>query len=399
MSRLLCYLLVLSLISAVRPRHIFSFVQRSDKSWWGWAWGAESTVSIVDRSPVVSFTSRPAAFGAEISSPILGYVIPLSSFTAPCGSLVDPPRNTGCPKLCIHGPHQPDPTEKWIALVQRGGCEFVSKVREAQRLGARAVVVGGDNPEHSGLPDTLVNMYSPDDSSDVKISATYIRYADYVELSTAIASSNTSHSGIRTLSLLITAEYSAWEWYSPIITFIIILLLPSILTFLTLLVHRVRAARAAQRDRAPEDIVHNLPWQVWTGKGWEKHEGTYAPATPPPDLERGIADPEDTRASTSRPPAINPHQWFEDQAECAICLSEFAKGDKVRVLPCHHIFHLDEVDEWLIQRKKLCPVCKADVTQAPRSSTDEPAEPTAEAATERTPLLNTPHTDTYDSTT
>jgi E3 ubiquitin-protein ligase RNF13/E3 ubiquitin-protein ligase RNF167 len=25
----------------------------------------------------------------------------------------------------------------------------------------------------------------------------------------------------------------------------------------------------------------------------------------------------------------------------------------VRELPCQHIFHLDEVDEWLIQRKKL----------------------------------------------
>ncbi len=162
--------------------------------------------------------------------------------------------------------------------------------------------------------------------------------------------------GIRTLTPSKYAPVSLTIGSRPIITFIIILLLPSILTFLTLLVHRVRAARAAQRDRAPEDIVHNLPWQVWTGKGWEKHEGTYAPAkdiSPPPDLERGIADPEDTRASTSRPPAIHPHQWFEDQAECAICLSEFAKGDKVRVLPCHHIFHLDEVDEWLIQRKKL----------------------------------------------
>ena len=39
--------------------------------------------------------------------------------------------------------------------------------------------------------------------------------------------------------------------------------------------------------------------------------------------------------------------------ECAICLSEFVKGERIRILPCHHIFHLDEVDSWLIQRKKL----------------------------------------------
>lgn len=105
-----------------------------------------------------------AAFGEPISSPILGYVIPLSAFTEPCSedtSLIEPAPNFACPKLCVLPPYEPDPSEPWIALVQRGKCEFVSKVREAQRLGARAVVVGGDNPLKSGLPDTLINMYSP----------------------------------------------------------------------------------------------------------------------------------------------------------------------------------------------------------------------------------------------
>ncbi|KIY69881.1 hypothetical protein CYLTODRAFT_348670 [Cylindrobasidium torrendii FP15055 ss-10] len=383
-------LILFSIFSSVYARSFLSFGTHTDKSWWGWAWGAESTVSVVDRSPGVSFSSRPAAFGGDISTPILGYVIPLNNFTKPCAPnatdpIVNSSSNTGCPMLCIDGPHQPDPSEKWIALVQRGQCEFVSKVREAQRLGARAVVVGGVDPEISGLPDTLINMYSPDDSSDVKISATYIRYSDYAQLNDLIASSNTSHSGLRTLSLLITADYSAWEWYSPIVTFIIILLLPSILTFATLLIHRVRAARAAQRDRAPEDIVLNLPWQVWTGNGWEKHDGNAVARTSfeEPQIERGT---ENEEASTSRPPTDRQptHPWFEDQLECAICLSEFAKGDKVRVLPCHHIFHLAEVDEWLIQRKKLCPICKADVTH-PGST----AVPTLqENATEETPLLS-----------
>lgn len=135
---------------------------KSEKSWlWGWAWGTESTVSIVDRSPILSFPSRPAAFGVELGDPLLGYVIPLSSFVMPCesnDSSISMPPNLGCPKLCVYGP---EPTETWIALVQRGTCSFVSKVREAQRLGAKGVVVGGDNPEVSGNPDALVNMYSP----------------------------------------------------------------------------------------------------------------------------------------------------------------------------------------------------------------------------------------------
>ena len=62
---------------------------------------------------------------------------------------------------------------------------------------------------------------------------------------------------------------------------------------------------------------------------------------------------EDCEMMASSSTQLPDQPWFETQAECAICLSDFEKGDRVRVLPCHHIFHLEEVDEWLIQRKKL----------------------------------------------
>lgn len=393
---------------------------QSDKArLWSWAWGSQSIVSIVDHSPVISYTSRPAAFGAEIKDPILGYVIPLSSFTTPCASNqvanLGPPQNTGCSPLCVVSPHKPIDT--WIALVQRGGCEFVRKTREAQRLGAKAVIVGGDDPAISGYPDTLVNMYSPEDASDVNIAATYIKFSDYMQLYRLIRTSNTTHSGLKTLGLLITAEHSAWEWYSPIITFIVILLLPSVLTLITLFIHRIRAARAAQRERAPQDVVRRLPWRVYTGNGWEKHEGEDLVDGMPAvrslevDLEEGMPSAEHTRStephdradalknsSTPHPKESNNQPWFETQLECAICLSEFIKGDKVRVLPCLHIFHLSEVDEWLIQRKKLCPICKADVTQPPRPAPLGKASSSPsysrddllhqQNATERTPLLH-----------
>ncbi|KAJ7044264.1 hypothetical protein C8F04DRAFT_1356607 [Mycena alexandri] len=63
-------------------------------------------------------------------------------------------------------------------------------VREAQRLVARAVIIGGD-PEISGYPDTLNNMCTVEDASDVT--------SDY----TLIATSNTFHDGLCTLSLLL----------------------------------------------------------------------------------------------------------------------------------------------------------------------------------------------------
>ena len=45
-------------------------------------------------------------------------------------------------------------------------------------------------------------------------------------------------------------------------------------------------------------------------------------------------------------------------AECAICLTEFAHGDRVRALPhCNHGFHVRCIDRWLAARQ-TCPTCR-----------------------------------------
>ncbi|XP_010934148.1 RING-H2 finger protein ATL79 [Elaeis guineensis] len=45
-------------------------------------------------------------------------------------------------------------------------------------------------------------------------------------------------------------------------------------------------------------------------------------------------------------------------AECAICLAEFAEGERVRVLPaCNHGFHIKCVQAWLATRSS-CPTCR-----------------------------------------
>lgn len=92
--------------------------------------------------------------------------------------------------------------------------------------------MGGEDPDLTGLPDTLVNMYSKGplhpfilssplldplhsaDASDIVTPSTYITFADYHDLMLLIDSSTTRHAGLKTLSLLITTQYSAWEWYS-----------------------------------------------------------------------------------------------------------------------------------------------------------------------------------------
>jgi len=49
---------------------------------------------------------------------------------------------------------------------------------------------------------------------------------------------------------------------------------------------------------------------------------------------------------------------------CAICLGEFADGEKVRVLPrCAHGFHVRCVDTWLLSHDS-CPTCRGTVLEA-----------------------------------
>ncbi|KAF8775221.1 hypothetical protein HU200_004622 [Digitaria exilis] len=60
-------------------------------------------------------------------------------------------------------------------------------------------------------------------------------------------------------------------------------------------------------------------------------------------------------------------------AECAICLTEFAHGDRVRALPhCNHGFHVRCIDRWLAARQ-TCPTCR----RAPFAAVAKPSAPEA----------------------
>ncbi|PWZ11977.1 RING-H2 finger protein ATL72 [Zea mays] len=54
---------------------------------------------------------------------------------------------------------------------------------------------------------------------------------------------------------------------------------------------------------------------------------------------------------------------------CAICLGEFADGEKVRVLPrCAHGFHVRCVDTWLLSHDS-CPTCRGSVLDGAKAAT------------------------------
>ncbi|XAR54222.1 hypothetical protein NMG60_11029260 [Bertholletia excelsa] len=53
-----------------------------------------------------------------------------------------------------------------------------------------------------------------------------------------------------------------------------------------------------------------------------------------------------------------------DVEQCYICLSDYEEGDQIRVLPCHHEYHMSCVDKWLKEIHGVCPLCRCNVCEA-----------------------------------
>ncbi|MCL7045824.1 hypothetical protein MKW94_013068, partial [Papaver nudicaule] len=69
-----------------------------------------------------------------------------------------------------------------------------------------------------------------------------------------------------------------------------------------------------------------------------------------------------------------------EDAECSICLAEYADNEELRELPCAHFFHVDCVDKWL-KKNGSCPLCKCNIRQTsenlqtPSANTNQPSAP------------------------
>ncbi|OBZ88952.1 Receptor y region, transmembrane domain- and RING domain-containing protein 2 [Choanephora cucurbitarum] len=229
---------------------------------------------------------RPAVFGPTLSN------------TGKIGFVVEPSDDpTGCTIV------QP-PCSDWIALVRRGSCSFVSKVRYMQKSGAVAVIVG--DPEQPGW----VTMYTPGDASDIVIPSVFVAKEEYHKL--------LNLSKLVGTPVLSVISHETSSTVRPWIDLIILLIiLPMIMICMIYIFWKVKQHILRQRELAPVLFVSQLNMQQG-----EEEEGD----------------------------------------SCAICLEEYGVGDELRLLPCQHQFHASCVDAWLTTQKKLCPICKRDVT-------------------------------------
>ncbi|KAL5220187.1 hypothetical protein ABZP36_024900 [Zizania latifolia] len=221
-----------------------------------------------------------------------------------------------------------DPSSPF-ALIIRGGCQFDDKVKNAQNAGFKAVIVY-DNEDSS----VLVSMAG--NSSGIHIYAVFLSKASGEVLRKYSGQSDAE------LWIIPVNENSAWSIMA--ISFTSLLAMSAVLaTCFFVRRHQIRRDRAripATREfhGMSSQLVKAMPSLVFTKVQ------------------------EDNSTSSS----------------CAICLEDYNFGEKLRVLPCRHKFHVTCVDMWLTSWKTFCPVCKRDAS-AGTSKTP---------ASESTPLLS-----------
>lgn len=278
---------------------------------------------------------------------------------------------------------------------------------------------GRQQGENNGFgdQDELISMWSPSrEAGRITIPSVFVGYATGKTLLELLQASESRSEPFR---IVMEAEDPPHLFLMDVI--IMLFFLPTFFTMFVIVCSRIRLLRQRAKLRAPRTLVENLPTFKWREnleqdiealevgeKGGSGASSTARAAVP--DKTTGAAAVEGTAnssafslrtifnrsvfrnapatsspANETHPPSSNqeatgtagagdevplpipPHKVRQlarkifSQRECSICLADFAVGEEVKLLPCGHLFHREEIDNWLIKSRNWCPVCRCSI--------------------------------------
>ncbi|PVH91680.1 hypothetical protein DM02DRAFT_331174 [Periconia macrospinosa] len=124
-------------------------------------------------------------------------------------------------------------------------------------------------------------------------------------------------------------------------------------------------AIGVKRLTVPQQFLEKLPLYTYSGPSdAEDAEKNLAQASvQTKDVASPKAQPQSSQ--TAIPNSAPPTDPSFSQSTCSICLDDFEPQEcQVRELPCHHIYHADCIDPFLLNNSSLCPLCKQSVLPA-----------------------------------
>lgn len=237
---------------------------------------------------------------------------------------------------------RPNSEDTWFLLAKRYPCPFETKVRNAAKAGFKAVIIYSVDPnKNSAYYAGQKVQYNLD------IPTILVSYMDGENIK-----QNYLYDKGFTVFILPRVPFPLNAYLLPFAIVIIVCLFLMISFLVFQVIKCARDRRKIQRHRLTTKQLKQLLTTVYT-KG--SHYDT-----------------------------------------CAICLDEYLEGEKLRVLPCSHGYHLRCIDPWLTKSRRICPVCKGKVRVAGMSDVSDTEsesdhhsrqQVTFSNANESTPLL------------
>ncbi|KAI3387844.1 hypothetical protein SNEBB_002970 [Seison nebaliae] len=266
--------------------------------------------NVTSLEPFLEVEDTEASFGPDIPfDGILGYLIKAKPFNA-CHPIEQPPK-WNLTLQYFYSFQQikngtPPKLYSYIALIQRSdskhSCTFITQVKHAEQAGYSAAIVFNYKDD-----DERIRM-GPLKKKGINISSVFVGYHDGMKLL------NFSNSKNFRVYLFSHSPFD-YRWY--LVPFLVVFSVSIVAGIIIWAIRYLYIKRQKQKYRLPPSILAKIPIIKYEKGG-----------------------------------------RFET---CPVCLEDFEENEKVRVLPCHHLYHQKCIDPWLLETRRICPVCKKHV--------------------------------------